>query len=159
MSLRKRHNELSKCSKSERNRASECDISENANVLAVNSFNCSSNVEQPQSNTIPDNEMERGNTCDTEASKKLHRKMKKHSSSPISLPSSFLRKDSWSTGHITSALRLGLSVLVIITFLFTLAQIQNVEGQRDSRDQEHQKKIPNEQYVVNLSTKNLKFLY
>jgi len=145
MSLRKRHNELSKCSKSESIRASECDISENANVLSINSFNCSSNVEQPQSNTIPNNEMESGNTCDREASKKLHRKMKNHSSSTTSLSSSFLRKNSWSTAHITSALRLGLSVLVIITFLFCLTQMQNVDGKRDSRDPEHQKKIPNEQ--------------
>jgi hypothetical protein len=144
MSLRKRHNELPKCRKSERICASECDISENANVL---SFNSSSNVEQPQSNTIPDNEMEGGNTCDTEASKKLHMKMKKHSSSTTSLSSSssFLRKDSWSRAHITSALRLSLGVLVIITFLFSLTQLQNVEGQRDSRNEEHQKKIPNEQ--------------
>ena len=145
MSLRKRQNQLPKCN-SERISASECEISENVNVLSSTSADCSNNVEELQSNIISNNLILSGNTCDNEASRKLHRKMKKNPTSKSS-PTSFLRKDCWSTGHITSALRLGLSVFVIIIFLLSLTQIQNVEGQhqRNSHDQVQQKKIPNDQ--------------
>ena len=68
--------------------------------------------------------------------------MKKDSSSSIT---SSLRKVLWPRAPLSSALRLGLSVLVIRTFIFGLTQLQKFEGQLDNQDSVHQKKMPNDQ--------------
>ena len=128
MSARKRH---VKCT-SESIQKPECDI---------RNVNTSTKIEEhhgPQSNTIS-NLTDSYSTCDNET---LNQQRMKMLSSTERSPMS--QKDSWSTKSITSAIRLGLTVVVIITFLFSLTQIQNVEGQRN-RPQGQEEKIPNEQ--------------
>ena len=140
MSVRKRHVEVLKCdSDGDSDHQSERKVS-GVNVFSSTIVDQASDVGEPQVklSSVP---TESVNICDKESFMK-HRKMKKHSPSKKSLSSL------WSTGHLASALRLGLGVFVIITFLFGLTQIQNVEGQRSfdaQNDPEAQKKIPNDQ--------------
>ena len=110
MSARKRHVELFKCN-SERIQNPACDIG-NVNVLSSPKIEHSTKIEeqlQPQTNTVS-NLLDNYDTCDNETLKQ-HRKMKMHSSEHSS---SIVRKDSWSIKSITSALRLGLTVVVIM---------------------------------------------
>ena len=134
--MRKRHIGLFKCD-SESIQSDECDAG-NVNVLASQSLEHSTKIEaphQPQSNNLPKS-TENSKTCDNERLMR-HRKMKPSSSLIV-------RKNaSWSATSIASVLRLGLTIVVIIAFLFSLTQIQNVEGQRNGQGQEE--KIPNEQ--------------
>jgi voltage-dependent calcium channel alpha-2/delta-3 len=99
---------------------------------------------EPNAISVPNVKESGGNSCDKKPSKKIHRKMKKDSSSKNYITSS-LKKVLWPRAPLSSALRLGLSVLVIITFIFGLTQLQNGEGQLDNQDSVHQKKMPNDQ--------------
>ena len=141
-SLRKRRSDVLECKKDEANTTSTLEDMCDVNVLA--SVDHSNDIMEDESNTISVSNVKEksGISCDKKPSKKFHRKMKKDSSSSIS---SSLRKVLWPRAPLSSALRLGLSVLVIITFIFGLTQLQNVEGQLDNQDSVHQKKMPNDQ--------------
>ena len=137
MSLRNRHPVLHKFNSGEHgDDASERDASENVNVMA--SSNNSNSVEELESKTAFNHtNILDGSNCDSAAiKKKLLKKMKNHSSSKSKTSSN----SSWST-----ALRLGVGVFVIATFVLSLNQMQTVDGQRHSPDSDREKKIPDEQ--------------
>ena len=136
MSLRNRHHAL-KCNSGEHvDDACERDVKDNVNVLASSD---SSNIveEQEPKTAFNHTEMLDGSNCDSAAiKKKLLRKMKNHSSS---------KSKTWLTPSWSTALRLGVSVFVIVTFVLSLSQMQTVEGQRHFPDSDREKKIPDEQ--------------
>ena len=142
-SLRKRRSDVLECKKDDSNSTSTLEDICDVNILA--SVDHSNNImeEEPNAISVPHVKESGGVSCDKKASKIL-RKKKKDSSSKNSITSS-LRKVLWPRAPLSSALRLGLSVLVIITFIFGLTQLQNVEGQLDNQDSVHQKKMPNDQ--------------
>ena len=145
-SLRKRRSDVLECKKDEANPTST--LEDICDVHVLPSVDHSNDImeEDPREAAISVSSVKEkgGVCCDKKPSKKLHRKMKKDSSSKNSITSS-LRKVLWPRAPLSSALRLGLSVLVIITFIFGLTQLQNVEGQLDNQDSVHQKKMPNDQ--------------
>ena len=142
-SLRKRRSDGLECKKDEANTTSTLEDMCDVNVLAGVDHSNDIMEEEPNAISVP-SVKESGGTCDKKPSKKIHRKMKKDSSSKNYITSS-LKKVLWPRAPLSSALRLGLSVLVIITFIFGLTQLQNVEGQLDNQDSVHQKKMPNDQ--------------
>ena len=141
-SLRKRRSDVLECKKDEANPTSTLEDICDVNVLASVDHSNDIMEEEPNAISVPNVNESGGVSCDKKPSKKIHRKMKKDSSSSIT---SSLRKVLWPRAPLSSALRLGLSVLVIITFIFGLTQLQNVEGQLDNQDSVHQKKMPNDQ--------------
>ena len=141
-SLRKRRSDVLECKKDEANPTSTLEDICDVNVLASVDHSNDIMEEEPNAISVPNVKESGGISCDKKPSKKIHRKMKKDSSSSIT---SSLRKVLWPRAPLSSALRLGLSVLVIITFIFGLTQLQNVEGQLDNQDSVHQKKMPNDQ--------------
>ena len=141
-SLRKRRSDVLECKKDESNPTSTVEDMCDVNVLASVDHSNDIMEEEPNAISVPNVKESGGISCDKKPSKKIHRKMKKDSSSSIT---SSLRKVLWPRAPLSSALRLGLSVLVIITFIFGLTQLQNVEGQLDNQDSVHQKKMPNDQ--------------
>ena len=142
-SLRKRRSDVLECKKDEANTTSTLEDMCDVNVLASVDHSNDIMEEEPNAISVPNVKESGGVSCDKKASKIL-RKKKKDSSSKNSITSS-LRKVLWPRAPLSSALRLGLSVLVIITFIFGLTQLQNVEGQLDNQDSVHQKKMPNDQ--------------
>ena len=120
MSLRNRHPMLHKFSSGEHgDDASERDASENVNVMASSN---NSNIEEELNSKTAFNHtnMLDGSNCDSAAiKKKLLKKMKNHSSSKSKTSSN----SSWST-----ALRLGVGVFVIATFVLSLNQMQTVKS-------------------------------
>ena len=143
-SLRKRRSDVLECKKDEANTTSTLEDMCDVNVLASVDHSNDIMEEEPNAIGVPNVKESGGNSCDKKPSKKIHRKMKKDSSSKNYITSS-LKKVLWPRAPLSSALRLGLSVLVIITFIFGLTQLQNVEGQLDNQDSVHQKKMPNDQ--------------
>ena len=141
-SLRKRRSDVLECKKDEATTTSTLEDMCDVNVLASVDHSNDIMEEEPNAISVPNVKESGGISCDKKPSKKIHRKMKKDSSSFIT---SSLRKVLWPRAPLSSALRLGLSVLVIITFIFGLTQLQNVEGQLDNQDSVHQKKMPNDQ--------------
>ena len=137
MSLRNRHQALNKCnSDGKGDEAREIDVSENVNVLA-SSKNLDNEEELESRQAFNHTKMLDGSNCDSAAiKKKLLKKMKNHSSSKSKTSSN----SKWST-----AVRLGISVFVIATFVLSLNQMQTVDGQRHSPDSDREKKIPDEQ--------------